>query len=450
MTIRSLTRAALWRLLELDRPVPPRSEAEFAADVRRHYRWNFLFNLLDVVHFWLGSSFLSATTIVPLFISKLTPNPFYVGLAAMLAQGAWFLPQLFTANVMERLARKKPVVVNLGLFSERVPMWLIVLAAPAAAVSPRLALFLFLFGYAWHGLGAGVVATSWQELIARCFPVQKRGRFMGVSMFLGAAVGTLAAFLSRQFLANYPFPTNFLYIFLGAAAGISISWVFLALVREPVKAATVGRRSNREFFAELPNVFRQDADFRRFLVSRLLMVLGGMGSGFVTVAAVQRLGVPDSRVGVYTAEILLGQTAANLTFGLLADRFGHKLSLELGTLASFLGFLAAWLAPSAVWYDVVFVCLGVASGASIVSGILIVLEFAPEPRRATYVGLTNTAAGLVSMVGPLIGASLAGFSYNLLFAASAFFSLAAGIAMRWWVREPRGRAGAGVDLEFDD
>lgn len=443
MSARTMARAVMVRLLQLDRPVARRSEAEFAADVRRHYRWNFAVNLMDVVNFALGLSFLSATTIVPLFISKLTPNPLFIGLAAMIAQGAWFLPQLFTANAMERLARKKPVVVNLGFFTERLPMWLIVLSAPAALYSSSLALFLFLFGYAWHGLGAGVVATSWQELIARCFPVQRRGRFMGVSLFLGAAVGVVAALLSRHFLALYPFPINFFYIFLGAALAVTVSWFFLSLVREPVQAAAIGRRSSREFFGELPGIVRQDANYRRFLLARLAMVVGWMASGFVTVAAVQLLGVPDSRVGVYTAELLVGQTAATLTLGLLADRFGHKVTLEIGVVAAFLAFTMAWAAPSPVWYDAVFVLMGVANGAGVVSGLLIVLEFAPTDRRPTYVGLTNTVLGVASMAAPLLGALLAGVSYQLLFAVSAIANLIAFVGLRWWVREPRGTRGEG-------
>jgi MFS family permease len=142
-------------------------------------------------------------------------------------------------------------------------------------------------------------------------------------------------------------------------------------------------------------------------------------------------------VGVYTAALLLGQTVGNLAFGLLADRFGHKLSLELGALASFAAFGLAALAPAPGWYYVVFALLGITSGAIFVAGILVVMEFCEPPRRPTYVGLANTGVGLVGMVGPLLGAWLADLSYNWLFALSALINLAALVAMRWWVREPR-------------
>ena len=128
-------RNALAWLLELHRPVPERSEAEITAEVQRNYRWNFSVNLLDGAFFWFGASFMSSATILPLFVSKLTTSPLAIGLLAVFAQASWFLPQLFTANLVERLARKKPVVVNLGLFMERLPVWGLVLAASQFGVN---------------------------------------------------------------------------------------------------------------------------------------------------------------------------------------------------------------------------------------------------------------------------------------------------------------------------
>jgi MFS family permease len=430
-------RLALRRLLQVDRPVLPRSDDEIAAEVERNYRWNFSVNLIEGISFWFGLSFVSSTTIVPLFISKLTPSQLPIGLVAIISQAGWYLPQLFTANGVERLARKKPVVVNLGFFLERLPIWVLAGAALVAGWSPGLALALFLVGYAWHNLGAGVVATAWQDMIARCFPVDRRGRFFGLTMFGGTGTGTLGAALSTWILAAFLFPINFVYIFMIAAIGITLSWFFIALTREPVQPVTAPRQSNRQFWAGLPDILRHDHNFRRFLLARLTLALGRMGMGFVTVAVVERWQVPDSTVGIYTAALLLGQTLGNLAFGFLADRLGHKLSLELSALASLLAFTLAWLAPSPDWYYAVFALLGVTLGAIIVSGILLVLEFCAPQRRPTYVGLANTGVGLVSIIAPLLGAWLAGISYNWLFALSAGINLVALAMMRWWVQEPR-------------
>src|SRR5262245_54447480 len=226
----------LRRLLQLDQPVPARTESEVATEVEQNYRWNFAVNFLDGLIFWFGLNFISGSTIVPLFVSKVTDSTLMLGLVAVIAQASWYLPQILSAGYIEKLARKKPVVINLGFFLERLPVWLWPIAALVAPYSPGWALFLFFLGYAWHGLGAGVVAPAWQDMIARCFPINRRGRFWGTTNFVGTGVGTLGAIFSAWLLENYDFPLNFGVVFSIAAVALTFSWVFLALTREPVRS----------------------------------------------------------------------------------------------------------------------------------------------------------------------------------------------------------------------
>lgn len=433
---------AVWKrpvrwLLQMDLPVLERDDADIAAEMERNFRWNYAVNVLDGSAFTLGVTFISSATIVPLFLSKLSDSPIPIGLAAMIAQGSWFLPQLFTANLVERLARKKPVVVNLGFFTERLPMWLILLAAVVAAASPILALVLFFLGYAWHGLGAGVVATAWQDMLARIFPVNRRGRFFATTVFIGAGLGTIAASGSAWLLENYPFPQNFIISFGLAAFAINLSWVFLALTREPVRAEPVTRQDNRQYLAALPQLLKQDQNFSRFLLARSLLALSSMSIGFLTVSALARWQVADSTVGLYTVAALLGQTAGNLFFGLMADRYGHKLSLEMSGAAALLCFALAWLAPTPGWFYLVFALQGISQGGILVSGMMIVLEFSPSHRRPTYTGLANTLVGLINVIAPLVGTALVQFSYSALFALSALLALVGVVLMFYQVREPR-------------
>jgi hypothetical protein len=75
--------------------------------IKRNYRWNFLVNSLDGATFWFGMSFISATVILPLYVSHFTANPLLIGLIPFLATAGVFLPQLFVANVVERAPSKK-------------------------------------------------------------------------------------------------------------------------------------------------------------------------------------------------------------------------------------------------------------------------------------------------------------------------------------------------------
>ncbi|MFN8490748.1 MAG: MFS transporter [Caldilineaceae bacterium] len=431
-------RLAVRRLLQLDAPVYERSEEELHAEMVANYRWNFLVNLGDGALFWFGLSFISTTTILPLFVSKLTTSPFWLALLAVLGQASWYLPQIFTSGTIERFARKKPFVVNVGIFTERLPIWLLPLAALAAWQSRMLALGLFFVAYAWYGFGAGVIAPAWSDLIARCFPVERRGRFFGFTSFVGTGLGAIGAIFSGWLLETYPFPVNFAYCFLIAAVSVALSWFFIALTREPVtRASSTEAQPAAHTRRKIRQILRGDGNFRRFLWARLLSTMGTMGAGFLTVAAVERWQLADSTVGIFTTALLIGQTVGNLLAGLLADRFGHKLALELGLVAAIAAYTLAWWAPNPAWYYPLFFILGVANGISIVSGVLIALEFSLPKHRPTYIGITNTTVGIGNALGPIIGGLIASVSYTWLFATAALVGVAAFSIMFFAVQEPR-------------
>ncbi|NIM95628.1 MAG: MFS transporter [Anaerolineales bacterium] len=434
------TNQALRNLVQLDRPVVEKSEEELNAEVEKNYRWNFGVNSLDVTFFFFGLSLVSAYTIVPLYISKLTDSTVPVGIAALIAQGSWYLPQLFTANFTERSPRMKPIVVNLGLFLERLPFWVLVISTFFAIQAPTLALVIFLIGYAWHGFGAGMVAPSWQNLIARCFSAERRGRFFGISMALGTATGMAGAALSTWVLSTYDYPRDFTLIFTLAALSIFVSLFFLALTREPVPSQKLVERTQREFFHGVSDIIQKKLNFRRFLIARFLLVFGSMGAAFVTVAALRVWDVSDGTVGVFTAFQLLGQGIGTLGLGMMADKKGHKVSIEISALAAVLAFFFAFIAPNPTFYFITFFLLGIGNGGIMVSGILIVLEFAEPERRPTYIGIAGTGVGVISMIAPLVGVAIANVSFTLLFGISAAINLLALVGLVFTVREPRTQA----------
>jgi Na+/melibiose symporter-like transporter len=264
----------------------------------------------------------------------------------------------------------------------------------------------------------------------------------GVANFAGAGIGAAGAALSAWLLEAYAFPASFVWIFVAAAASLTLSWAILAHVREPLEPATAPPRSNLQFLAGLPEFLDNDRNFRQFLVARALMALGTLGLGFLTVASIQRWEVGDGAVGLYTAAYWLGQSVGYPAFGFLSDRFGHKLVLEAGTLSAALAFALAWLAPGPQWMYLVFFLMGISIATVMGSGILIALEFSTLERRPTYVGLTNSVVGAANLIAPLLGAWLANVGYGWLFAASAGFNLLAVVLFRGTVREPRQVAGA--------
>ena len=427
------------RLLEVDKPVTPLNDEEIETLARENYRWNFTVNFMDGATFWFGMSFISYATILPLFISKLSSNLWPIALLAVIGQSSWYLPQLFAAGPTERLARNKPVVVNLGLFSERLPLWFLPVAALVSLWSPTLALIIFFVAYAAHGLGAGAIGPAWADMLARIFPLDRRGRFFGITSFVGTGLGAIGAIFSGWLLGAFVFPMNFFYAFAIAAFFITISWFFIAMTREPahVVPEAVKTQKSGQSMRKIRAIIYGDQNFRNYLIARLLSSFGNMAAGFVTVAAINRWYLADSSVGLFTAALLIGQTVGNLVAGFIADRHGHKLALQTGLVALIAAYLLAWWAPVPALYNLVFFLLGISAGVMIVSGILINLEFSRVEHRPTYVGIANTTMGIGGVLAPILGGAIALFGYNSLFAVSALFGVAALVMMAVVVQEPR-------------
>jgi MFS family permease len=415
------------------------TDQDFDLEVRRNYRHNFIVNVMDGTTFWFAYSFIAPSTILPLYVSHFTRDNFLIGLIPTLSTACYLIPQLFTANFVSRLPVKKVLPVKIGLFTERLPVFLL---APSALFlanrSPTLALLAFFVLFSWHTLGAGLVAVGWQDMIAKVIPIDRRGVFYGLTNFGGTFTGVLGATAVAWVLARFVFPIGYVFAFGTAAIFIFISWISISLTREPPVVSHVKTVSQIQYLRSLPDILSRDNNFRRYISSQIVLNLGGMGIGFLAVYAARRWQVPDSQAGTYTAVMLIGGAAANLAFGALADRKGHKLVLEISALLGILSFVLAGMVTTPDWFYAVFALRGASFAGGMLSSMMITLEFSAPELRPTYIGLCNTISGIAGSVAPLVGSGLADITgYQWLFWASAVIGLVGFALLKWSVLEPR-------------
>lgn len=417
------------------------SSTDVQQQVEKNYRWNFFVNVMDGATFWFGMSFFSSTVILPLFVSRFTDNPMMIGLIPFLGWAGIFLPQLFVANVVERAPQKKYFPVTLGFFLERIPIFLMAPMTFFLAVSqPILTLVLFFVLYTWNNVGVGVVIVGWQDMIAKIIPVEKRGRFFGITNFIGNGTGILGAMAVPFVLNQFIFPIGYVIAFSVVAVMSLISWVFLALTREPAVRSSKPVVSQLEYMRSLPAVLRKDSNFRMYLLSQIIFSMSGMATGFLVVYSVNTWNLPDAQASGFTIALQVGLTLSNLLFGFLADRKGHKLNLEICMIVSVLSLGLAIFAPDPWWFFLVFFLRGTVGAITFISGISIVYEFTDAENRPTYIGLANTIPGVAGSIAPLIGGWLAGaVSYPVMFTLAAVFGIVSYLLLRFTVREPRHR-----------
>lgn len=413
--------------------------AEIEQEVERNFRFNFTVNALDGASYWFGYSFIAPATILPLYIRHFTDNPVIIGLIAFFNTAGFLLPQLFTSNWVERTPIKKYFPVTLGFWLERFPVLLMTLSAAFFAKDqPVLALVLFLLTYTWYTAGTGFTVVGWQEMIAKIIPTRRRGRFFGITNSIGNLAGVPGAIAVPFILERYPFPQGFVLLFAAATVLIFMSWAFLSQAREPAVESRKPVVSQTEYLRTLPNVVRKDTNFLKYLIFQSVFALSGMASGFLIVYGAERWNLPDSEAGTLGILMQVGQVAAYLFFGFLADRKGHKLNLEISAAVNFLSFALALAAPSPLWLYPIFFLRGVMFAINFISGISIVMEFTGPDNRPTYIGLANTIPGVAGTAAPLLGGLLAkSVGYGWMFLVSAVVGLVGLGVIRWLVKDPR-------------
>jgi MFS family permease len=387
----------------------------------------------------VGLSFASQATILPAFAAYLGASNVVIGAIPAVMTLGWFLPSLFAAGHTETLPRKLPFVLRLTVW-ERVPFLVLALAAfvaaeraPALVLGVQLALLLVITGV------GGVLMPAWMDIVGRAIPVTRRGRFFAASNLAASAAGFAGSFLTAHVLATWPAPAGFGVCFLCASACMALSYLALALVREPAATAASPPVALGVYLRRTLPLLQGDANLRWFLAARALAVVGVMGGGFYTVYGLRTWEAPAAQAGVFTTLLLAGQIAGNVTLGWLADRMGHRLVIVAGVAATVGANALALGAPSLGAFGAVFVLAGVQGAAVSISNLSVLLEFAPVPEeQPTYVGLGTTLMAPVALGAPLAAGFLVdAFGFVPMFLLAAAAGTAALVVLVSFVKDPR-------------
>jgi MFS family permease len=417
------------------------AQEQFDREVAQNFRWNFGVNIVDLAFITVGISMISRETVMPLLLSNLTESPVVIGLFPAVYSLGIYLPQLVGAGMTEALPRKKPLVMLIGLLGERLPYLLVglavlFLAQPAPAIT--LMLIIFLFGFS--GASAGFATPAWFDMIAKVIPVQRRGLFTGVSHGLGALMGVAGATLIGLILDGAPYPQNYAMLFGIAFASMVISWVGLALNREPASISVNPSVPLKEYFRALPAIVMGDRNFARYLLAMGVVRAGTMAGGFFVVYGAQRFQLGGAEVGLLTGVLIGCQAVLNPLWGMLGDRRGHKLVLVGGALSLALAAAIGFALPSWPWLVAAFLLVGAFISADSASFLTIIPEFCRDEDRPTYIGLTNTLMAPVVALAPILGGWLASlFGFPAMFALAAVCAAVGAALLASWVSEPRHR-----------
>lgn len=406
----------------------------------RDLRHNFTVHTIDAGFFGLALGMASFVSVLPQFVASLTDSPLWIGLIVSIQPLGWHLPQLLTANRVNRLRRFMPMIMRTTT-AERIPFFLLALLALASPALPAgLAIALIYALVLAIGIGGGLTATPFQALVAKIIPPARQGAFYGIktgSANLMLAIGAVAA---GWILERGAGMTAFALCFALAGAATVVSWIFLSRTREPdaepvVDTAFGGVEDRLRDRAS--RILAGDANFRWFLAARTCAQVTVMAAAYYSVYAIKHFGVGPATAGYLAATFALAQTVGNPFMGWAGDHWGHRRTMTLGMLAGAAGALVALAAPAPTWLFAAFALTGIANVAAFTLPLALNLRFGAPDERTAYIGLSSTVTAPSIFLAPLIGGWLADRAgYGATFAVAAAGGLVAALVLWTKVEEP--------------
>jgi hypothetical protein len=384
-----------------DRVCDPISE-EACTNVPR----NFFLNVLNGSTTKLGDKLGSPSLVLPWLLDALGAPAFLTGLLVPIRQSLALLPQLAIAGQIRRFARRKWFWAGggLGFGLSFFLMLLAVLALPPSAAGIAIVFFLAL-----GSMSRGVSSVAFKDVLAKTIPQRRRGTLLAARAASAGALTLGAGLLLRAYVAE----VNAIGPFLALLAATAVLWSIgagLAAAVEEEKGATQGGRNALQEARVGWGFLRQQAGFRRFITARALLLSVQLSVPFYSLYARQLTGGNISGLGVFVIAIGLADVFSSPFWGRFADRSSRTVMIWGGSLAVVVGLVmlgvgvflpAAW--HTAIVLSPIFLVVGFAQAGVRLGRKAYIVNAAPGPDRPTYVALTNTIIGVLTLAGGAFG-----------------------------------------------
>jgi MFS family permease len=359
-----------------------------------------------------GDAIASPKTTLAWVTTALGAPAFVLGFLVPIRESGSMIPQLFIGSAIRKLPIRKWVWIagSLGQGVSVAGIGLAALFLEGTAAGWTILLLVALFS-----LARGLSSVAAKDVMGKTIPKPKRGQLAGWSAS-AAGLLTVGVGLALLLPATEQLSGRWLALLLLAAG---LLWFVAAMVysRVPEYAGeTGGGRSALEALNKL-SLLVTDGPFRRFVLTRALLMCSALSAPFYVALAQQNFGSPAYLLGAFIAAAGLASLFSAPIWGRFADANSRRVMIIAALITASVGiatFLVDRLLPelsTTIWFlPLAFFVLSVAHSGVRVGRKTYVVNLATGNKRTDYVAISNSTIGilllLVGSIGslsPLIG-----------------------------------------------
>jgi len=329
---------------------------------------------------------------------------------------------VFIATPVARAGQKRVFLIS---FSARTALALLLLLVPwvQSQFGAQATLALIIVAVGAFGLARAVGFTAYYPWSQEQIPDGMRGKVSAIRSILSNLTSMLAVLAAGWILGPNPDLGPFLILIsIGVAAGAISIWTASKLPGgSPIKDPASDGGSTRGMLAAA-----RDRSFVRYLLGIGLVTLAtGSLTSFVPLFMIEQVGLSSNQAVWLETATLIGAVASGYLWGWLADRYGSKPVMVLGTYLLPLAPVAWLLMPRGVAISL-YLAMGIAvvqglvnTGWNLGSGRLLFVEIVPAAKSSPYMALYYAWAGIAGALGSILGGWLV--------------DLTSGVSGQWWI-----------------
>lgn len=342
----------------------------------------------------LADRVMDAKTVLTWLFGAVGAPTALLGLLVPVRESGSLLPQVAVARTVAGTPRRKPAWM-VGAVGQAVAIAAMALAAlTLTGVTAGVVLLALLAAFA---VARAVCSLTIKDVMGRTIPTGERGQVTGwattasglVAITVGLAIGLVGEDAGVAAFAG---------LLAGGAVLHLLSAAAMSRVREPT--VPDDRDASGGVLASLA-LLRTDPPFRRFVVSRTLLLVSALTPPYVVALAQQATGTALAGLGPFVVAAGIASLVGGRLWGRAADRSSRRLiaGASGGAAVLALAFVALTridaLRSSSWWYVGVYLLLALVHEGARIGRSTYVVDLGDTGGRTDYVAVSNTAMGVL-------------------------------------------------------
>jgi len=354
----------------------------------------------------LGDAVASPKTTLAWLTTALGAPAFVLGMLVPIRESGSLIPQLFIGGLIRRLPIRKWVWVAGSLVQSACIVGIGFVALTLEGTTAGWAIIGLITAFS---LARGFCSVAAKDVLGKTIPKTRRGQLTGWS---ASAAGLLTIGVGATLILSVDADGNSLLLG-GLIVGAGLLWILAAIIYSLIPeypGETDGGRSATEALSKL-NILVTDKPFRRFVITRALLMCSALSAPFYVALAQEQHGNSSALLGAFVVAAGLASLLSSPLWGRFADRSSKYVMVSAAIVTALTGLVtfgadrffpalagAAWFLPCT------YFLLSIAHSGVRVGRKTYVVDLATGNQRTDYVAISNSVIGVALLLVGSVGA----------------------------------------------